>query len=406
VGGEYFFIAYDTDLADMPATAVPLKAIKRMFDGAKSKQVCLWLDFCHSGGILARRAAAVDDDFSIIKRALQVVQGQGKVIYAACSPSQSAYEDPKIGHGLFTHALLLGLRGKAIANREVTISSLFDFIDREVGSHRQRPEFFGHLQGRMVLMHFGPSPKSSRPTKQPPRTKAPRSGTWVLLDRHFLIADSVRDNGDSTITVRITPEDQERNAIIAGLRSSRQPIAFAYHTDAAQVSVRDATSEAVGSARTWTLTLRSDSQDFGYSGSESALQENGRHYSADDIATLRARRILLNDPPPPPPDTRPYFHSTLETFIASGLGGRFLVKECPIRSVYVTHGTQQDWKEFARLLAIYYLKASGTVEHVVELKLGAVRAGKLAVAFRGRRRQYYSNADPTVIEVKGDCPLK
>ena len=73
--------------------------------------------------------------------------------------------------------------------------------------------------------------------------------------------------------------------------------------------------------------------------------------------------------------------------------------------MYAAHGKQQEWKEFARLLAIYYLKASGTVEHVIELKLGAVRAGKVAVAFRGRRRQCYSNVEPTVIEVNGQCSL-
>ena len=286
-GNEYFFLAYDSDFADMPATAVPLKAIKAMFDAAKSRQVCLWLDFCHSGGIVARRVATTDDDLGVVKRTLQVVQGQGKVIYAACSPAQSAYEDPKIGHGLFTHALLRGLQGKAIPNGEVTVSSLFDFIDREVGTHRQRPEFFGHLQGRMVLMHYELSTKSIRPTKRPTRAKASKSGTWVLLDRHFLVADFVRDNGEGTVTLQITPEDEEQNAIISSLRSLRQPIAFAYHTDAARVSVRDARCEAVGAARTWTLTLRSDSQDFGYLGGESALEENGRHYSADDIATLR-----------------------------------------------------------------------------------------------------------------------
>ena len=50
------------------------------------------------------------------------------------------------------------------------------------------------------------------------------------------------------------------------------------------------------------------------------------------------------------------------------MSGRFSVKECPIRSVYAAHGKQREWKDFARLLATYYLKASGTVEHILELK--------------------------------------
>ena len=141
--GDYFFIAYDTDVDRIPETGVPLTALKGLFDRTKSRQVCLWLDFCHSGGILKQRRVSVADEWTIIKRTLHVVQGQGKVIYAACNPSQSAYEDPSIGHGLFTHALLRGLRGDAAANGEVTVSSLYDFIDREIGSHRQRPQFSG-----------------------------------------------------------------------------------------------------------------------------------------------------------------------------------------------------------------------------------------------------------------------
>ena len=406
--GDYFFIAYDTALDRIPHTAVPLKTLKGLFDRTKSRQVCLWLDFCHSGGILTRRKASVTDDWTVIKRTLHVVQGQGKVIYAACNPSQSAWEDSTIGHGLFTHALLRGLRGDAVANGEVTVSSLYDFIDREVGSHRQRPEFFGHLQGRIVLMHYGSRAKPQPAKKPQQRKESTPTTTWVLLDRFFIPADVVRTNSDGTVTIRATPQDGEQDANVARLCPSGHgggaSIALAYHNDAAQVRVQRAESEAVGARRTWTLTLRPDNDGFGGSGVESALNENGQNYSADDVAALRARRILLNDPPPSTGRQGYGSYSLLESFI-TGSSGRFTVKECPIRSVYAAHGKRREWKEFARLLAIYYLKASGTVEHVIELKLGTVRAGKVAVAFRGRRRQYYSNVEPTVIEVKGQCSL-
>jgi len=406
--GDYFFIAYDTAIDRITETAIPLKKLKSLFDRTKSRQVCIWLDFCHSGGILAQRRVGTTDDWSVIKRTLHVVQGQGKVIYAACNPSQSAYEDSTIGHGLFTHALLRGLRGQAVANGEVTVSSLYDFIDREVGSHRQRPEFFGHLQGRIVLMHYGSRAKPHPAQKPKQRKESTPTTTWVLLDRFFVPADLVRTNSDRTITIRVTPQDGEQEASVARLCPSGhgggQSIAFAYHNDAAQVRVQQAESEAAGPRRTWTLTLRPDTESFGGSGSESALSENGRNYSADDVAALRARRILLDEVPPSTGRQGYGSYSLLESFITGSMG-RFLVKDCPIRSVYAAHGKDQDWKDFARLLAIYYLKASGTVEHIIELKLGAVRAGKVAVAFRGRRRQYYSNVEPTVIEIKGHCPL-
>ena len=38
------------------------------------------------------------DDKEVIERTLKVAQGQGKLIMAACTPEQKAYE---LGHGLF-----------------------------------------------------------------------------------------------------------------------------------------------------------------------------------------------------------------------------------------------------------------------------------------------------------------
>ena len=57
------------------------------------------------------------------------------------------------GHGLFTGALLRGLKGEAANKGEVTVNSLYDYIDRQMGSERQRPMMFGQMTGRVVLMH-------------------------------------------------------------------------------------------------------------------------------------------------------------------------------------------------------------------------------------------------------------
>ena len=97
---------------------------------------------------------AEPDDREVISRALEVVQGQGKLIIAACTPGQKAYESAAVGHGLFTDALLRGLKGEAANKGEVTINSLFDYIDKQMGSDRQRPMMFGQMTGRVVLMHY------------------------------------------------------------------------------------------------------------------------------------------------------------------------------------------------------------------------------------------------------------
>ena len=153
VAGEYYFIAHDTTAQGIATNGVPLKKIKEAFDASPSQRAFLWLDFCHSGGIIPRDFGTEPDDREVISRALEVVQGQGKLIVAACTPSQLAWESPAVGHGLFTDALLRGLKGEAANKGEVTINSLFDYIDRQMGDERQRPMMFGQMTGRVVLMH-------------------------------------------------------------------------------------------------------------------------------------------------------------------------------------------------------------------------------------------------------------
>ncbi len=46
------------------------------------------------------------------------------------------------------------MKGKAAINSEVTIKSLYDYIDKRMGSDRQRPMMFGQMTGRIVLMHL------------------------------------------------------------------------------------------------------------------------------------------------------------------------------------------------------------------------------------------------------------
>jgi len=151
VGGEYYFVAHNTNVQDIPSSGVPLKKIKEVFDASPSQRAFLWLDFCHSGGIIPRDLTVEADDREVISRELKVVQGQGKLIIAASTPEQKAYE---LGaHGLFTEALLRGLKGEAANQGEVTVNSLYDFIDRTMGGNRQRPMMCGQMTGRVVLMH-------------------------------------------------------------------------------------------------------------------------------------------------------------------------------------------------------------------------------------------------------------
>lgn len=408
-GSNYFFLPHDVDVHDIENSCVSLTTIKTLFDECKSRRVFLWMDFCHSGGILARGSQV--DATSALRRTLQVVQGQGKVIVAACTSSQSAFESPSLGHGLFTHALLQGLRGEAkSAQGEVTAASLYDFIDHHVAGPDQQPVFFGEMTGRIVLMHFDKratgkstaSPKKATPVspkKSSPKTK----GTCVMLGDDFFFANRVRNHSDGSISVELISRSGEEEARIAALRpgqfGGRIQFPFAVNNDACEVQVEEVVSEHVDSKQKWSLTLRSSQRQSGYS---MEMTVNG--VGPDEIARMRAGRILLNDPPP---HTGRGFgqNMLLESSIAGGID-KYQAKECVIQEVYRKHGKGSEWKEMARLKAVFLLKMTGTVEHVIELTIGAVRAGTVSVSFRGRRPQRYSNVAPETLTIEGMCPLQ
>lgn len=407
-GGRYYYVAYDT--AD-DASAVPLADIKALFDQTKSRRAFLWLDFCHSGGILARGSS---DDMGAIRREIGVVSGHGKVIVAACTPTQSSYESPSVGHGLFTHALLRGLRGGAkSAQGEVTAHSLYEFIDHEVANRRQQPVFFGETTGRIVLMHYQgrAETRPSKPGKKssPSRPKSTSSkvkGTWVMLGETFLVAERIRNHSDGSIELTIAPQTGEQEAAIAALRPTQyggsRDLPFAANNDASQVRVDQVVDETAAGKQLWTLKLRAVERQPGF-----ANEVNVQGIGPDEIARRRVGRILLNDPPPPSAArSRGYDQdSFIDGFISGTMTG-FEIKECVVRGMYRDYGETAAWKEFARLKSIFLLKMTGTIEHILELKIGAVRGGKVSVSFRGRRPQHYSNVPPETIELTGKCPLE
>lgn len=405
-GGRYYYVAYDTT---SEATAVPLTEIKKLFDQTKSRRAFLWLDFCHSGGILARGGSG---DMDAIRRGIGVVSGHGKVIVAACTSAQKSYESSSIGHGFFTHALLRGLMGEAkSAQGEVTAHSLYEFIDHEVANRQQQPVFFGETTGRIVLMHYDKAAPKKPPSKKASSSSRPKKSTakvkvsWVMLGDNFFVAERVRSHSDGSIELAITPQSGEQEAAVAALRPTQyggvRDFAYAANNDASQVRVEQVIDETSAGRQIWTVKLKAVERQSGF-----AQEVNVQGIGPDEIARRRAGRILLNDPPPRTTARSGGYDdaSFVDGFISGAMTG-FEIKECVVRSMYQQHGQTSDWTEFARLKSIYLMKMTGTVEHVLELTIGAIRSGMVSVSFRGQRPKRYSNVDPETIELEGKCPL-
>lgn len=131
-------------------------------------------------------------------------------------------------------------------------------------------------------------------------------------------------------------------------------------------------------------------------------------YTADDLAELRARRILLDEPAPDSGRGGRGRHAgdMLDVLIA-GLHSALPVGSSPLPELYrrTRAGAHTArFEELARLVITMWLLVTGTVEQVHELQL-ELRGDTLRVCFHGVRRRFYTNQPAAEIRVKGTCLL-
>ena len=80
------------------STVVPWQVLQEAVEAAKGRRI-LFLDTCHSGNAYNQRLGNAAYHANIIA-------------YTAARFDQEALEDAKLGHGLFTYAVVEGLDGK------------------------------------------------------------------------------------------------------------------------------------------------------------------------------------------------------------------------------------------------------------------------------------------------------
>ncbi len=223
-------------------------------------------------------------------------------------------------------------------------------------------------------------------------------GTYVIpLDR--------ADVG-KVITIAIVPASAEQSAFLTKLRQDRDhEIGLAFGLFAVLGRVKEAQQEYAAGGERWRLVVAAEDTDYG----AGFMEMSTAGYSADDIAVLRARRILLNE-------TRAtkgredivacMNDSTLEVLIR-GLNAPLQVNASPLPDLYAKTNEDRDaFIRIARLLLVLYLRLSGTVEHILALDLAFEAADTLRVDFEGQRAKKYTNEPAPRISVHGTCVLR
>jgi len=112
---------------------------------SEAREVIIMLDCCHSGafGMLPN----LQHDYALLR--------EGLTVLCACSSSESALESG--GSGLFTSLVCEGLQGGA-SNLigDVTVASVYAFVERNLGPWQQRPIFRANLSKLEVLRRCDP----------------------------------------------------------------------------------------------------------------------------------------------------------------------------------------------------------------------------------------------------------
>lgn len=122
-GEDYLFLSTDARRVNnvwRSSTVVRWQVLQRALQSARGRRLML-VDTCHSGN-------------AFNPKLLKDANDAGIVVFSATDENTLAQEKVRLGHGVFTYALLEGLKGKAdsSADKKIRLLELGNFISNEV----------------------------------------------------------------------------------------------------------------------------------------------------------------------------------------------------------------------------------------------------------------------------------
>ena len=141
--GEYRFIPADVIYENAPALragSVQQEQLQRWLGAIKAQKSLVLLDTCASGAFVTAMSGTVTQlaaarDLSEKGSIDKLMRATGRAVIAASTERQFALEGHS-GHGVFTYALLQGLRGEADAQGDrdgvITVDELSAYVAKEV----------------------------------------------------------------------------------------------------------------------------------------------------------------------------------------------------------------------------------------------------------------------------------
>ena len=161
-------VCYDTVISDLGSTALSMNDLSSAFKQSKARVVLCILDCCFSGQAPARVLEFAGQPRNAFF--LQEISGEGRILLAACAPTESAWEQSGTGHGLLTYSVIKAMSHEdhefdmgslssvsASAERMVSFPGIADDIIKFARTEADRmhvtqnPVFLGHVQGGLTF---------------------------------------------------------------------------------------------------------------------------------------------------------------------------------------------------------------------------------------------------------------
>lgn len=128
--GNWYLGTHELDTEHLSRTTISHAQFTNWMDTALTANTVLFVDTCHAGAMRGRKSVRVESP-----QGLNLWQGAGTLLLAACLPKETSLEDQAWGHGAFTKAILTALEGRAgdlNADRRLTFDELEVFVKAEV----------------------------------------------------------------------------------------------------------------------------------------------------------------------------------------------------------------------------------------------------------------------------------
>lgn len=129
-----YYILHDTKIADLPRTALQMTTLQEKLNLARARRALIFIDTCHSAGLsgVQPTGARGFENNLINLYSAKLFKEEGRAALTSSDVNELSYENKRWGggHGVFTYALLEGLRGQADANADsfITAGELFAYV--------------------------------------------------------------------------------------------------------------------------------------------------------------------------------------------------------------------------------------------------------------------------------------